>query len=68
MKTVTLHRNNLGDGMIVLLEANTPFYVCECIHNNDDSTILRGNYTGFHEYPTASHILFDRERVQVVIG
>lgn len=66
MKTTTITRHNLKDGMAIM-RGNDVFYIVECVHNNDDSTLLAGNYSSFYDYPGASIILYDSDRVKVVI-
>lgn len=66
MKTTTLTRHNLREGMI-LLSGKDKFYVHEVSHNNDDSTIVRGNFSNFWDYPTTSFVYYDHERVKIVL-
>ena len=66
MKTTTLTRHNICEGMI-LLSGKDKFYVQEVSHNNDDSTIVRGNYSDFGSYPSISSIYYDNDRVKIVL-
>lgn len=70
MKTTTIGRDKIEEGMIVLFGA-TPeadhFFVHEVIHNNDDSTLIRGNFRNFWDYPSESFTFYDYERVKIVV-
>lgn len=76
MKTTTISRDKIEEGMIVLFgatpEANqfivhAQFFVHEVIHNNDDSTLIRGNFRNFWDYPSESFTFYDYERVKIVV-
>lgn len=66
MKTTTITRSSLKEGMIISI-VKDKLYVQEVSHNNDDSTIVRGNFTSFDEYPSASYIYYDYQTIQIVL-
>ena len=66
MKVTTLTRHNLKDGMIVEV-GKDKFYIHQAVHNNDDSTLLRGNFTGFHGDDTASIWFHGQDRVRIFL-
>ena len=66
MKTTTITRSSLKEGMIISI-VKDKLYVQEVSHNNDDSTIVRGNFTSFDEYPSASYIYYDYQTIKIVL-
>lgn len=70
MKVTTIGRNKIEEGMIVLIGPDPgarKFYVHESVHNNDDSTTIRGNFSNFWDYPSKSFIYWGYERVKIVL-
>lgn len=66
MKITTITGQNLRKGMIMMF-GNSKFYITECGYNNDDTTVVRGNFYSFKNEPTATVRMYDTERVKIVI-
>ena len=62
----TIKHYNLRDNDVIEFDTHGPFYVIECDQLNDGSTRVRGNYSGFDEYPSATVFFYDQDRVKVL--